>query len=159
VAIYFIDSSALVKRYVIEAGSRWVQSVTDPRAGHSIYMAQITCVEVVAAINKRARMNEVSRSDATAAIADFKFDLNTQYNPLEITDQIVTRAMALTELYPLRAYDAMQLAAAIEVHALGVSLGVQALGVPAAVMVSADKTLNLAALSEGLSIENPNSYP
>lgn len=67
--------------------------------------------------------------------------------------------MSLTELYKLRAYDAVQLAAAVEVYALGVSLGIEALGVPATIMVSADNDLNIAALSEGIPVENPNNYP
>lgn len=49
-AAYFFDSSAVVKRYVHEMGTAWVLSVTAPTAGHFIYIAHITGVEVVSAI-------------------------------------------------------------------------------------------------------------
>ena len=32
-AVYFFDSSALVKRYAQETGSAWVEILTDPQAG------------------------------------------------------------------------------------------------------------------------------
>ncbi len=35
-AAYFFDSSALVKRYVIERGSTWVIRITTPAVGNSI---------------------------------------------------------------------------------------------------------------------------
>ena len=52
-ASYFLDSSALVKRYAAETGSAWVESLTDPRAGNRIYVAAIAHVEVVAAIARK----------------------------------------------------------------------------------------------------------
>jgi hypothetical protein len=51
----FFDSSALVKRYLTETGSAWVISLTDPAAGNSIILAEITRVEVAAALGSRHR--------------------------------------------------------------------------------------------------------
>ena len=39
---YFPDSSALAKRYIAETGSGWVQTLTDPAAANTIYVARIT---------------------------------------------------------------------------------------------------------------------
>jgi hypothetical protein len=36
---YFLDSSALIKRYVIETGTNWVSSITDSRAGNGLLTA------------------------------------------------------------------------------------------------------------------------
>ena len=52
-ASYFFDSSALVKRYVNEAGTDWVTSLIDPATGHEIFLARISGVEVVSAIKRR----------------------------------------------------------------------------------------------------------
>ena len=49
-AVYFFDSSALIKRYINETGTAWVQSLTDAASGHEIYIARVTTVEVVAAV-------------------------------------------------------------------------------------------------------------
>ena len=42
---YFLDSSALVKRYVPEPGTGWVRTVTTPSAGHTLLVAQMMPVE------------------------------------------------------------------------------------------------------------------
>ena len=36
---YFFDSSAIVKRYNSEAGTVWVENITNLRTGHNIYVA------------------------------------------------------------------------------------------------------------------------
>jgi hypothetical protein len=43
-AVYFFDSSALVKRYIAETGSGWVSGLTDPTAGNINFIAGITAV-------------------------------------------------------------------------------------------------------------------
>jgi hypothetical protein len=45
----------LVKRYIAETGSAWVQSVCALDAGNSLYISRITGAEVVAAIFRRQR--------------------------------------------------------------------------------------------------------
>ena len=35
-SVYFLDSSALVKRYVEESGSAWIQMLTEPKARHNM---------------------------------------------------------------------------------------------------------------------------
>jgi len=41
-ADYFFDTSALVKRHVIEVGSPWVKSLVRAKAAHTLYIARIT---------------------------------------------------------------------------------------------------------------------
>ena len=55
-ATYFFDSSALVKYYVNEVGSAWVESLIDAQPPNEIVIAQITGVEVIAALSRRVRM-------------------------------------------------------------------------------------------------------
>ena len=66
---------------------------------------------------------------------------------------MITEAMSLAERYDRRGYDAVQLAAALEVHrrrtALGLSLSA---------MVSADQALNDAGVAEGLTVDDPNRH-
>ena len=49
-AVYFLDTSAIVKRYVLETGTAWVQALTAPAAGNVHCLARITRPEAVAAI-------------------------------------------------------------------------------------------------------------
>ncbi|WP_243146984.1 type II toxin-antitoxin system VapC family toxin [Scytonema sp. UIC 10036] len=64
-AVYFIDSSALVKRYVNETGSTWVLGLFNPILNNEIFIGAITGVEIVAAISRRTRGGSLSSSDAT----------------------------------------------------------------------------------------------
>jgi predicted nucleic acid-binding protein len=60
---YFVDSSALVKRYVREAGTAWVRGITRRRPSTHIYIALITAVELTSAV---ARRRGTTLSAATA---------------------------------------------------------------------------------------------
>jgi predicted nucleic acid-binding protein len=95
VAVYFLDSSAVVKRYAQETGSAWVAALTDPQAGHRVYLARITAVEVVAAVARRQRGGAFSPADAAAALADFAHDLAHQYRQVDITARLITQAVQL----------------------------------------------------------------
>jgi uncharacterized protein len=48
-ADYFFDTSALVKRHVAEVGTAWVKSLVRAKAGHTLYIARITAVEITSA--------------------------------------------------------------------------------------------------------------
>lgn len=158
-AVYFFDSSGLVKRYVAEAGTNWVQAIADPSAQNVLFIAQITGVEVIAAVTRRVRTRQITPTDASTAIGNFRHDYSNQFSLLEITDQIVRRAMDLTEAHGLRAYDAVQLAAAAEVNSQAALLGFATLGMPSMTLVSSDDDLNTAAAAEGLVVEDPRNYP
>jgi hypothetical protein len=66
---------------------------------------------------------------------------------------LIAHAMALAEAHALRGYDAVQLAAALEVHVRCLAAGVTMM------LVSSDAALNLAALAEGLTVDDPNTHP
>jgi predicted nucleic acid-binding protein len=153
VAVYFCDSSAIVKCYVQEQGSAWMVALLDAATAHHLYLARITGVEVIAAMRRRAHRGDIAATDLVAALAQFRQDFAALYRIIEITPALITRAMALAETYAMRGYDAVQLAAAVEVHARGATLGL-----PVLTLVSADEDLNVVATAEGLAVENPNTH-
>jgi len=154
VAVYIFDSSAIVKRYVQESGTSWVQGQAHPRAGNLIYVARITGVEVCAAIARRMRGGTIPPPDAVASLARFRLDLAREYLVLEITVALLTDAMRLAESHGLRAYDAVQLAAALELNGRWLAAGLTGI-----TLVSADQDLNIAVLVESLIVEDPNFHP
>lgn len=155
-AIYFFDTSALVKRYVVEPGSAWVQSITDPVAANDIFVAQITGVEVIATISRR--IGSTSTTDAARLISSFRHDLANQYQVLAINDALIEEAMNVAERHRLRGYDAVQFTAAIEVHTRLAAMGGPSLGGLGLTLVSADQELNNAATARGLAVEDPNTH-
>ena len=46
----FLNTSTVLKRYVQETGTPWVQALAAPTAGHSLIIVRITLAETVAAI-------------------------------------------------------------------------------------------------------------
>jgi predicted nucleic acid-binding protein len=153
-AICFLDSSALVKRYVVETGSAWVKSQTDPTSGNQLYVARITGAEMIAAITRRQRRGAASPADASAAIAAFRADFAIAYFPLDVSEGLVAHAMDLAERHGLRGYDAVQLAAALELNARCL-----AAGAAPPLVVTADAELNRAAAAEGLAVDDPHAHP
>jgi hypothetical protein len=67
VAAYFLDTSTVVKRYVQEIGTAWVQALLAPAAGHSLFLVRITLAELVAAVTRRERGGTISGPDAVTA--------------------------------------------------------------------------------------------
>jgi predicted nucleic acid-binding protein len=152
VGVYFFDSSAVFKRYVLEVGTNWVLGITDPAAGNSIYLASITGVEVVSAFVRQTP--PLPAPELARVILEFKYDYHNQYQRLAINDILLAAAMDLAETHKLRGYDAVQLAGGVELNRHGVTAGL-----PLLTLVSADHQLNNAAAKEGLAVEDPTSHP
>ena len=54
-SLYFLDSSALIKRYITEIGSTWLHNLTSPAAGNIIVVAELARIEVAATFVRRQR--------------------------------------------------------------------------------------------------------
>ena len=152
-AVFLFDTSGLVKRHVAEAGSAWVRSLVRVRSGHILTIAQITKVEVVAAITRRQRGGRLSPAQAGAILGHFHRDCANRYNVLDVLPAHLTAAMALSRRHGLRAYDAVQLAVAAFADESS-----RRSGAGPVTLVSADRELNAAASAEGLPVEDPNGH-
>jgi len=72
VASYYLDTSALVKRYAREQGSAWVRMLLDPSARHALYTIRLTGPELVAALARKARTGEMTTANAALVVADVR---------------------------------------------------------------------------------------
>ena len=150
---YFLDSSALVKRYVPETGTNWVQAIAAPDTGHSLSLAQIAWVEVLSALARRQREGSLPARDISEIIQEFRIDLDTQYQVIKLDQTLCELAGQLLLMYPLRAYDAVQLASGLRFQSNFASVPSLSL-----VFLSADERLLTIAQAEGLLTDNPNNY-
>ncbi len=109
-AIIYLDTSALVKQYVQEIGSREVQRLIKSAeyAGTSL----VTRTEMAAALARAARMKVLPAGEAEAAWDQFDGEWSA-LSRLNVSRQIVDRAAALAWEFPLRGYDAVHLASAV----------------------------------------------
>jgi uncharacterized protein len=154
VTAYFFDSSAIVKRYVQETGTAWVRRLTRKGKPDPIYLARITAVEVTSAVARRRVGGSLTTPRVRSIRTRFRGHLADRYRILEVTPTLLTAAMQLANTHALRAYDAVQLAAALELDARW-----KAAGLGGITLVSADQDLNTAAIAEGLAVEDPNTHP
>jgi uncharacterized protein len=152
--IYFLDSSAIAKRYISEIGSPWIHEITDPTRQNDLFIARITWVEVLSALARRQREGFITSTDVNQAINIFTTHIDQQYGFLETDRALIQAAGVLVTQYPLRAYDAMQLAAALS---LKTTLNQSQL--PDPIFLTADKKLLTIAEQAGLLCDNPNNHP
>jgi predicted nucleic acid-binding protein len=158
VATYYFDTSALIKRYLMEPGSEWVQQITDARSAsgqpsHTIALSAIGIVEAVAAVARRHRLGQLDQVQHQGLISLFLTHSRTEYHITAVRSRQIDLATALVQRHPLRGYDAIHLATAL---ALRDELRAVRLSGP--VFVAADANLCVAARAEGLSAENPNDH-
>ncbi len=106
-----MDSSALAKRYVLEAGSERVEAIL--AAASSLGVSVICLAEVISALCRRRREQRLTKQQyakARQALLDDISDASVVY----VTDKVVLRAVAVLEGFPLRSSDALHVASAYE---------------------------------------------
>lgn len=151
---YFLDTSAIVKRYVpAEQGHAWVADLCQPAQEHKLFISQAALVEVVATICRKAREQSITLTQRDRLIDTFRQDSQDNYSISLVTTSTYTSAGDLCRTHRLRAYDAVQLACAL-------NLRQEALAdeVTAPIFVCADIDLNDVAIAVGLRVVNPNDY-
>ena len=150
---YYLDASALVKRYVGETGSDWLQAIIAPSRTLLLFTSRMTIVEVVSAFARRLRDGSLTTEEFAAAHDAFRADCLSEVQIMPPTLAVVDLACILLEHHPLRAYDAVHLATALEAREFLTSRGY-----PPLTFISADERLNQAAEAEGLAVDNPHRH-
>jgi predicted nucleic acid-binding protein len=153
-AVLFFDPSGLVKRYIAETGTSWVINQLKPSAANDIFIANIAGIEVASAIMRRVKSKSISQKSADKALKRFKRNFENKFIIVDLTPKIIEEGILLSQKYGLRGYDTAQLAVGLNVRNRLIKSGIRNF-----TFISADKELNIAAQSEGLSVDNPNNHP
>ena len=144
---YFLDASALVKYYLTEPGSTWVRQRIDEE--QAILLAEITVAELAAALGILQRVGRITPRHRQDFWERFERDCVERYDLIPVVYDVIYAAALFCARHPLKAYDAVQLAAGL---ALKGTLAEQEIPL---VFVSGDDTLITAARAEGLTADNP----
>jgi predicted nucleic acid-binding protein len=142
VAFYFLDTSALVKRYHLESGSDRVHAIFDDPDGVLI-IAELAIVELASALQRKRNRSEISVEAMNDALAQFANDVLRDLVVAGLQSHHIQRARDLVLELGLRTLDALHLASASELGALS------------PVFVCADARLRQAASSLGLDVLDP----
>jgi predicted nucleic acid-binding protein len=136
----FWDSSAIVPLLVTEPAS--VNRGEQLAADTVMLVWWATPVECASALQRLVREGGLDAAGALAAIARLR-ELEKHWNEVEPTQQVRQQAERLLRLHPLRAADALQLAAAI------IAADYDPTGLA---FVTADERLAVAAAKEGFAV-------
>jgi predicted nucleic acid-binding protein len=151
--IYYADSSALLKRHVIEIGSNWIKNVFLAASGNMIYTSKLSVVEVLSALNRRSRESSISSAEYTKFSKDFLAVSKFQYEMIDLSDAVLIESQRLLENYPLRAGDAIQLASAILANTQFQNAKLSPL-----IFLASDVRLLSAANNEGIQTDDPQKH-
>ena len=146
---FFVDTSALAKRYVFETGSDWVRSWILPSQNHAIIVSAIVNVEMTSLVMRRERENSVTSAERIRILNNFLRHLDRHYQVVALDDKLFKEARQMLVKHPLRSLDAIQLASALRA---AIVLDNQP------TFVSADRRLLEAAAAEGLPTDDPNAH-
>lgn len=110
----FVDTSALAKRYIAEPGSDKIAQVFTEAT--TIFVTILTLPELCSALNRLRRGKNIKRSQYTKVKEAVMNDFN-DFSVLDLTPEVIAASITLLEQYPLKSFDALQIACALEIQA------------------------------------------
>lgn len=106
----YFDTSALVKQYLQEAGSKMVLELL--KTGDKVYTASLTYAETHAAFSRRTREGRLTR-ETTRRLA-LRFDRDWEsYDVVIMSTDVLRLTRQMLYRHPLRSADAIHLASAL----------------------------------------------
>lgn len=143
--IYYLDSSALVKRYAAESGSDRVGLLVEGE--HKIAVSWLVVPETLSAVARRAKGGSISTGDLAAIRRQFSRDMQ-RFMIVDVCGAPVDGIETLIDLHALRGADSIHLSTAIWLKKATKSK---------VVFVASDNELLTAARAERLEILNPST--
>jgi uncharacterized protein len=109
----YLDTSAIVKRFVLEKGTPYVRHLFTRH--QPIGTSTVAYVEVHSALSRLRRQNllSVTQYDAISRNFDVEFD---RYHVINLTHEVTGIARRLAGKHSLRALDLIHLASAVHLH-------------------------------------------
>lgn len=149
---FFVDTSALAKRYTNEIGSSWVRGWAKASYSNLIIIAELTLVEIFSVFARRGYVGDVTANSAERLRRVFLTHVRDEYSVISINGALLASSQVLVTKHValgLRTLDAIQLASALRAQIV--------LQEPVT-FISADKRLLKAAAVEGFLADDPNLH-
>ncbi len=108
--IYYLDTSALVKRYYTEKGSAWIHGLFQPE--NLFVISKVAYAELLAALARKRRERDIGEADFTRAVESFQEEWQ-EFLVIEVADAIFADLLPLVRRHPLRGFDAIHLCSAL----------------------------------------------
>jgi predicted nucleic acid-binding protein len=108
--VIYLDTSALIKRFVNEKGSLLVRSLVQREP--AVATAKIAYAEIFAGFTRKLREGNLAKAQYALACRQFDRDWHA-YIRVELRDDLLLLARGLIQRHPLRGFDAVRLASAL----------------------------------------------
>ena len=99
---FYLDASALVKRYLAETGSGWVESLCADEANNAIATARFGLVEAAATFAAKRRGQFITDSQYESALEDLLRDAGERYRLVAVGSNPIDSPIRLTRRQKLR---------------------------------------------------------
>jgi hypothetical protein len=149
-AVYYLETSALVKRYKTEKGSDVIEELFNGTKGNEGFATSLfTVLEVTATITRLFRGGVLDESPYITIMSRFLRDIRDLV-VLPVENELILESIEVARGHYLKAGDAVQIASALQVSGL---LGEG----DEVVMIASDRDVCAAWLALGLKLINPES--
>jgi predicted nucleic acid-binding protein len=150
---FYLDASALAKRYVPESGSLLVDEILDNVPGDRLYLLNVGVGEVVSILVRKRNAGIITDAYFGQVLIDLESEIvrSAGINKLPIGNRLATSSFALIVAHAINSSDAIVLKSALAI-AQKLRSGGNDL-----VLVASDQRLLRAAQAEGLTTFNPES--
>ena len=139
--ILYCDTSALVKRYVVEEGTELVDRYWED--AFAISTSVVAFAEALSVFNRKRREKVLSGKEYSGIVRKFKNDYRKMVL-IPVSERINEIVERLLKTYPLRGFDAIHLASAVLLK--------EETKIEEITFACFDRTLNLCASREGLKV-------
>lgn len=152
----YLDSSALVKKYVREQGSNEIQARLAAQSGADAipFTSILTYAEILAVFARRSNDGTLKVREAAHARNEFEGDWAVGLAPIPLDSGVLLIVRALLSRIALKGSDAIHLASAIWLRDM-VRTGTSSGQPSRLVFATSDAQLAKAALEHGLEVFNP----
>lgn len=150
---FYLDASALAKRYTPEIGSAQVDAILDAVSGNRVYVLNVGVGEVVSILVRKRNSGGISPSDFGEAMVKLDTEIAhaADVKRVSVSNRLALSSFSLIAAHSINSTDAIMLRSALVIarrlRAAGDDL----------VLVASDQRLLRAAQAEGLITLNPES--
>ena len=101
-ALYYLETSALVKLYVREPGTDRLLKLATTPAAHQFAILAIAQAELYSAVRRRERAGDLDEGLATRLLRKFDAHSRTMFLRQAVSDPVIDLACGLIDRHPLR---------------------------------------------------------
>ena len=150
---FYLDASALAKRYAPENGSAQVDAILDAMSGNRVYVLNVGVGEVVSILVRKRNAGKISPSDFGEAMVKLDTEIAhaADVKRASVSNRLALSSFPLIVAHSINSTDAIMLRSAL-VIARKLRAGGDDL-----VLVASDQRLLRAAQAEGLTTFNPET--